>query len=186
MHALKDIYFLNAKGLAEELRDETVSEARVVKHLIVTIILVGIGFQVPVSTEFQYHFGIVGTVVDVLYFIVAGIVSYYGVWLTYQANSKGDGVEYFLRFTALTLPVGIQVFLLFLGVALIMAVLAIPLSSAIGGKSVYVIEAMVFVVSIIYVATFFLRMRKYISIASKSEGLGGEVEHVRSEGSGGD
>ena len=53
MKALADIYFYNAMGLATELRNGTVSEARAVKHLIASIILGGVGFEVPVSIEFQ-------------------------------------------------------------------------------------------------------------------------------------
>ena len=171
MKALADIYFYNAMGLATELRNGTVSEARAVKHLIASIILGGVGFEIPVSVEFQATTSGLGQLISYLaIFIITGVISYYGVWLTHQVNGKGDGKEYFLRFAALTLPIGIQLVVLFLGVGLLLVLLAMALTSTLGEWGAYLTEAGFYLAVIAFTAMFFIRMRRYIGVASGFNG----------------
>jgi hypothetical protein len=52
--------------------------------------------------------------VQMIVFLVAFmLVNYYGLIYTYQANQNGDGKSYFFRFSALSLPVGMRVALMF-------------------------------------------------------------------------
>jgi hypothetical protein len=167
MKALRDIYFFNAMGLATELRNGTISEARAVKHLIAGIIIGGVGFEVPISVEFQESIsGFSRLASYAVIFVIAGVISYYGVWLTHQVNSRGDGEDYFLRFAALALPVGIQLVVLFFAVGLILVILAILLTLQLGVFGAYLAEASFYLAIIAFTAMFFLRMRKYIAVAS--------------------
>jgi magnesium-transporting ATPase (P-type) len=165
--ALKDIYFYNARALASELNNDSVTEYRAVKHMVAAIILGGIGFEIPISVSPEetnssiFQFGSY-----VVFFIITAIISYYGVWLTYQVNKKGDGKDYFLRFSVLTLPVGIQLFVLFLWVGLALVVLSFALLSTLGAVGAYLMMLLFYVVAIAFIIMFFTRMRTYIAIAS--------------------
>jgi len=170
MKTLSDIYFYNALGLANELKNRTVSEAQALKHLIASLIVGGVGFDVPIEVEFQKTTsGLGGVIAYISLFIITGVISYYGTWLTYQVNSKGDGKEFFLRFAALTLPVGIQLVVIFLGVGLLLSILAMALISALGEWGVHLIEGGFYFAAIAFIATFFIRMRRYIGVASGAE-----------------
>lgn len=167
MKALADIYFYNALALAHELRNGTVSETRALKHLIASLILGGISFEVPITVEFQVSASkLDGFSAYFALFIIMGVITYYGAWLTHQVNTKGDGKEYFLRFAALTLPIGIQLAVLFIAVGLMLAMLGMVLTTALGEWGMYITEATFYVLIIAFTAMFFLRMRKFISIAS--------------------
>lgn len=169
MKFLSDIYFLNAKALAIELRASELSEHRAVKHLVVATILAGIGFEMPIlvgysessleANQFPAHlFGAV---------VITGIISYYGVWSTYHINAKGDGKDYFLRFSSLTLPVGIQLVVSFLiiGVILLLLSFLFPLL-LLGISSLDSIEIINSFLYILFTVLFFARMRQYITMAS--------------------
>lgn len=167
MNALADIYFYNAEGLAAELREGTVSETRAVKHLVATIILGGVSFDVPVAVDFEVSTSGFGYFVSyAALFIITGVISYYGVWLTHQVNGKGDGKDYFLRFAALTLPIGIQLVILFIGVGLLLVFLSMALTSAMGEWGIYLTTAAFYLAAIAFITMFFLRMRRYIGVAS--------------------
>ncbi|HEB59912.1 MAG TPA: hypothetical protein ENJ01_11865 [Gammaproteobacteria bacterium] len=164
---ISDIYFFNACGLANELRDGTVSEARAVKHLIAAIIIGGLTFGVPVTVECKgAETGFGETAGFLVLTIITAFISYYGIWMTYQANRKGDGKDYFLRFSVLTLPVGLQLVVLF---ALVSLLLFVPLSVLIaesGWLGQYTVEALFYSSYIVFTVMFYLRMRKFISVAS--------------------
>ncbi len=169
MKLLSDIYFFNALGLANDLKNGLVDEVRALKHLIATIILGGVGFDVPVSVEFNVtDRGTAHILINVFLFIITGVVSYYGTWLTYQANTKGDGKDYFLRFAALSLPIGIQLVLPFLVIGLVIALMAMSVTSSMGVIGIYLTEGAFYILGIAFLVTFFLRMRHYIEIASKA------------------
>ena len=164
---LKDIYFYNALALANELKNNTFSEHRAIKQMIAAIILGGIGFSVPITINFQEsNIDLVAKFILIFEFIITGIISYYGVWLTYQVNCKGDAKDYFLRFTVLTLPIGIQLALIFLGVMLVIVFLGVELSDALGAIGAHLTQALYFTTTLVFVAMFFTRMRRYIAIAS--------------------
>ena len=164
---LKDIYFYNALALANELKNDTFSEYRAIKHMIVSIILGGIGFSVPISVEFQESsIEFIETLSFILSYIITGIISYYGVWLTYQVNNKGDSKDYFLRFVSLSLPIGIQLMVIFTGITVILVFLSIALTTAIGSSGAYLSSILFFIVIILFTIMFFSRMRRYIAIAT--------------------
>ncbi len=169
MRHLADIYFYNAMGLASELKAGTDSEVRAVKHLIAGIILGGIGFEVPVSVEFEEPAGFGHLLAGLAVFVITGIISYYGVWLAHQVNGKGDGKDFFLRFAALSLPVAIQLVVLFLGVGIALVLITTALTSQAGILGAYFAEASFYLAAIVFVTMFFMRMRKYIAIASSAD-----------------
>ncbi len=164
---LKDIYFYNALALANELKNGTFTEYRAIKQMIVSIIIGGVGFSVPITVEFQEsNIGLVKILSLIFSFIITGIISYYGVWLTYQVNNKGDSKDYFLRFVALSLPVGIQLLVVFLGIAVALVLLGMALITALGASGAYLMQAMFFIAIILFTVMFFTRMRRYFAIAS--------------------
>ena len=165
--ALKDIYFYNARALAKELRDGSVTEYRAVKHMVATIVLSGIGFEIPITAEVSDSSSGVGHFIAfIIFFIITAIISYYGTWLTYQTNHKGDGKDYFMRFTALSLPVGIQLVVTFLWVGLALGALSAALISALDGAGIIAMSLLFYIAAMVFVALFFIRMRKYIAIAA--------------------
>jgi len=167
MKGLKDIYFYNALALATELKEGTFSQHRAIKHLIASLVLFGIGFEIPVSVEFSdTNLNAAQIIGQITLFIVAGVISYYGAWLVYQVNEKGDGKDFFMRFTVLSLPVGIQLIVVFLWVGLIFAVVATALTSAIGVFGAYLTLVGVFIAVPVFLVLYFLRLRKYIAIAA--------------------
>lgn len=165
--ALKDIYFYNAKALANELRDGSVSEYRAVKHMIATVVLGGIGFEIPITADVaNSESSFIHLLAFLLFFIITAIISYYGSWLTYQVNRKGDGKDYFMRFTALSLPVGIQLLVTFVWVGLALGALSAALISAFDGAGIIAMSILFYLAGMVFVALFFFRMRKYIAIAA--------------------
>ena len=167
MKGLRDIYFYDAMGLATELNQGSFSQHRAIKHLIARLVLFGIGFEIPVSVEFsETSINAVQIIGQIVLFIIAGVISYYGAWLVYQVNEKGDGKDFFMRFTVLSLPVGIQLIVVFLWVGLIFAVVAIALTSTIGAIGAYLTLVGVFIAVPVFLILYFLRLRKYIAIAA--------------------
>ena len=167
MKGLKDIYFYNAMGLATELNKGSFSQQRAIKHLIASLVLFGSGFEIPVSVEFsETNINTAQVIVQIVLFIIAGVISYYGAWLVYQVNEKGDGKDFFMRFTVLSLPVGIQLIVVFLWVGIIFAVVATALISTIGAIGEYLTLAGVFIAIPAFLILYFLRLRKYIAIAA--------------------
>ena len=165
--ALQDIYFYNARALAAELRNGSVTEYRAVKHMIAAIILGGVGFEIPISASpVETNSSIFQFVSYIVFFIITAIISYYGVWLTYQVNIKGDNKDYFLRFAVLTLPVGIQLLVLFLWVGLALVVLSFALMSTLGAVGAYLMMLSFYIAAVAFIFMFFTRMRTYIAMAS--------------------
>jgi len=165
--ALQDIYFYNARALAAELSNGSVTEYRAVKHMIAAIILGGVGFEIPISVSpEETNTSILQFGLYIVLFIITAVISYYGVWLTYQVNKKGDGKDYFLRFSALTLPVGIQLLVLFLWVGFALAILSFALLSTLGTVGAYLMMLSFYVAAIVFIIMFFTRMRTYIAIAA--------------------
>ena len=167
MIRLREIYFVNADALAREFRDGNVDEAIALKHLIVSLILSGIGYENPLSVDFNGADlpGFV-TFAGVAMFLLVSIIAYYGTWLTFQANRKGDGSDFFMRFAALSLPIGIQLMVLFLFVGAILAFIAYLLATQFGAIGGGLSVALFYVAAVIFQGAFFLRMRSCILISS--------------------
>jgi len=171
MKSLQDIYFINATALATDIRNGAVSENRAVKHLIASLVLGGTGFTIPISVEAvettTSNYNVVSLVLS---FIIIGVITYYGVWLTQQVNSKGDGKDFFMRFAALSLPIGIQLSVLFLGVGICLLLVTGFLAGALGMTGFHIGQISFYVAGVIFAGLFFLRMRVYIALASGAEG----------------
>lgn len=164
---LHGIYFYNALDLAKEIKDGSFTEFRAVKHLIATLVLGGISFSIPISvTTEQSNIGILTAFLYLLAFIASGVICYYGVLLTYQVNNKGDGKDYFLRFAALSLPVGIQLIVLFTWIGLAIIALTFALFSIFGEFGFYAMFLITFIAGCCFTILFFIRLRNYLFIAS--------------------
>jgi drug/metabolite transporter (DMT)-like permease len=167
MNPLSDINFLDAKGLAEDFRNQSVSEARTLRHLIALTIL-GLAssfFLSQFETNTPSSKGFI--VADFLLFAACAVVSYYGIWLTYQTNAKGDGEQYFPRFAALSLPVTVQVTLAFIILSTFLLLLVDPVINTFGISGAIVHLLLTYFLELAFVAFFYLRMRAFIAIASK-------------------
>lgn len=68
----------------------------------------------------------------ILSFAIFGVISYYGILMCYQANSKGDGKYFFMRFSALGLPIMIRVSLFALVAVIPFTLLMIFASNLVG------------------------------------------------------
>ena len=168
MKFLKDIYFYDAKKLALELKEGTVSEYRGVKHFVAFAIIAGISLDIPLSATFeQSSSNLMWLFGFFVFYILGGVISYYGIWLCYQINNKGDGKDFFLRFSILSLPIGIQLTILFFGIGLIVLLFAIPLTKMFGIYGVYLSEVATYLLMLVMTSMFYFRMKNYIAIASK-------------------
>ena len=167
MNYFKDIYLIDAIALAKELRNGTFSEFRAIKHLIVGMILGGIGFKVPISVEWgKDSIDAADMLSGVIMFLLTGIITYYGVWLVHQVNGKGDGKDFFFRFAALTLPIGVRLSIIFLAVSLVLLVLAKALTTQLGANGSVVTQLLFYAATLAFTMMFFIRMRNYVAIAA--------------------
>ncbi len=170
MNFANDIYFLDAKSLALELRNGTFSEHRALKHMIAQLIVTGGAssgiFQAGASGGPAWSLGALSLKLSA--FVVSGLIAYFGMWLTYQANGKGDGKDYFLRFAALSLPISLKLLIQYVPLVALLFLASILLTnrspSTLGSAVVYFPYA---VLLGFYVLTlmFYLRMRTYLAIA---------------------
>ena len=165
------MYFLDAKSLALELRHGTFSEYRAVKQAIAILIVSGGAssgiLQAGYSEAPALGVGVLS--LNVLAFIVSGLIAYFGMWLTYQVNRRGDGRDFFLRFAALSLPISvtliIQYILLCVLLLLASTLLAMLSKSTFGFTVVYFPFAALLGFYLLTVM-FYLRMRNYLALAS--------------------
>jgi uncharacterized membrane protein YidH (DUF202 family) len=171
MNFASDIYFLDAKSLALELRTGTFSEHRAVKQAIAQLIISGGAssgiLQVGSSQGPAWSLGVLSLKVSA--FIVGGLITYLGMWLTYQVNRKGDGKDYFLRFAALSLPISVKLivqYVLFCGLLLLASLLLASLSPSTFGFTVVYLPFAVLFGFYVLAMMFYLRMRTYLAIVS--------------------
>ena len=171
MNFASDMYLLDAKSLALELRNGTFSEHRAVKQAIAQLIVSGGAssgiLQAGVSGEPALSMGVLS--LKVLAFVVSGLIVYFGMWLTYQVNRKGDGKDFFLRFAALSLPISTKLIIQYIA----LCVLLFLASTLLATRSISTFSFTVAYLPIaallgFYVLTvmFYLRMRTYLAIAS--------------------
>jgi len=166
MSFVTDMYFLDARSLALELRKGTFSEYRTVKHLVTSFVLGGFGFSIPLTATFENpEHPLRDAGIQLTVFIVVGVITYYGTWLTYNAHRKGDGRDYFLRFAALSLPIGVRLTLLFFGIMVGLMALTALLASRVGPVAQDIFEIMYVFATFTFAAMFFLRMRTYLAVA---------------------
>ncbi len=154
-------------ALATDIRNGSISENQAIKHLIASLVLGGTGFTVPISVKsVESTAGNYNIVTLVLSFIIIGVVTYYGVWLTQQVNKKGDGKDFFMRFATLSLPIGIQLSVLFLGVGICLLLVTGVLAESLGMAGFHIGQIAFYLAGVIFAVLFFLRMRVYIAVAS--------------------
>jgi putative flippase GtrA len=167
VNAIKDVYFLRADLLAEQLAAGKVSQVQALKHLVFSCILGMTGYSVPIHINFESEevrgMSLIG---HILGFIVSAAIVYYGVWFTFQANQKGDGQDYFLRFSALTLPVSVRLLLEYIAVALLLALGTAIMTRFIGSSAAYIASFWPFVLDTAFLILYFLRMRNHLARAS--------------------
>lgn len=167
MIALREIYFFKANALAREIRQGNISEVLALNHFIVGIILSGIGYEVPLSVDFgRADLPTFVPFVEVIAFILVAIITYYGSWLAYQANRKGDGNDFFMRYAALSLPIGLQLVVAFFFVAITLVLVANIVSSTLGVVGGGLSLVLFYVMGLVFQCAFFLRLRACIYIAS--------------------
>lgn len=105
---IKELYFLNSRELSQRLHQEDISEDFAFRHLLVYSMLFASYIAIPVvvtcsaGDNFSWWY-------QVLNLIIFAAIQYWGMNLLYQTNKSGDGKAFFLRWAALSLPVGIQV-----------------------------------------------------------------------------
>lgn len=174
MTFLSDIYFLDAKSLALELRNGTFSEHRAVKQAIVQAIVSGGAssglLQVGASEGPAWSLGVLS--LKVLAFSVSGLIAYFGMWLTYQVNRKGDGKDYFLRFAALSLPISVKLIIQYIALCVLLF-LASTLLATLSESLSFAVAYFPFAALLgfyVLAAMFYLRMRTYLAIASGLDG----------------
>ena len=121
---LRDIYFLNAMKLIDELRSGEFSEIQALKHFIVISIFGGISIQIPVTVDFvseQVSWN--PMFLKIFAMVIFALINYYGIWLAYQTNKKGDGKDFFFRFLALMLPIGCRLAIYFAVISIVVTFL---------------------------------------------------------------
>lgn len=172
MNFFKDVYLWNARALANELHGGTLSEYRALKHFLVSVIIGGSYFYFPVGIEFvEPGIGFSYFLFEsVLFFIVTGVISYFGIWLCFQGNSKGDGKEFFLRMATLALPVLNKVLILgvFVGVPLLNFTVLI-LSWLFEGSSIltiYVPTIIEVILGFVFLTVYYIILHRYMCIAA--------------------
>jgi hypothetical protein len=178
MSQLKDIHFFDAWGLARKFRAGEVTEYQVVKHLLVTLILGGIGFGIPVSLDVVYGpmsqgeflLDLLGKFFSsALQFLVLGLITFYWMHKIYKTNCAGDAKDFIPRFTALALPVGLQLAVGF-GLAMLAFVLVFPMIGGRGEVGLRIVQVVPYITAILFYVMFFVRVRYYIGIAAGSDG----------------
>lgn len=168
----KDIYFLNSKNLTEELKSGTFTEVRALKHLIITAIIGRFSFEFPVMIDFsESEVSLWKNFAEIAFFIILGFITYYGLWLTYQANQKGDGKDFFLRLTSLILPIGLKLVIYFLMIGLILGFIATLLVSNLGMVGVVASVVSYFIAAMAFYLIFYIQLRNQIAIVSGFENV---------------
>ena len=119
---IEDLYFINAKALAVKLHQQEVSEDLAFKHLLVFSMLFASALVFPVAVSctqsdvFAFWYQIAN-------FFAFALLQFWGMRLLYRTNKQGDGQAFFLRWAALSLPVGLQVWLISLLLGLVYGIL---------------------------------------------------------------
>jgi hypothetical protein len=120
---LKDIYFFNAKELARKLAQNEISEKLALWHFMVQAIVLGtaITFTLSIECGEQENYS---TLIALLGFATSGFITYWGLSSLFKVNSNIDGENFFIRYAALSLPSGMQVFIVMLVLAAVFGVVA--------------------------------------------------------------
>ncbi len=164
MNWFKDVYLINAKQASIALRDGSITEYQALKHLITTTVLVGANVSVPITFTMESEFSFSAFYVEnLMYFLILAAVSYYGLLMCYQANSKGDGREFFVRLVTLGLPVMIRVAVFSALVFILLTMLLSLLLGNLGGISMPTFNSYQFLFIVAVNMSYFITLRKYVA-----------------------
>ena len=167
MSVFRDVYFFSADALASQIRSGEITEIVALKHLIVGSMMFGIGYEIPLSVGFsEEELPLYDYALQVVLFLLSAVIIYYGTWLSYQTNMKGDGQDFFLRFIALSLPIGLQLAVVFCVVAIALTAVTQALSSSLGATGGLYSLALWYLASLAFQALFFYRVKYCMQIAS--------------------
>jgi hypothetical protein len=122
---IKDIHFFNAKALARKLARNEVPEILALWHFMLQAIILGATLTLTLNVECgeqEEH----SILVDLVGFIISGFITYWGLSSLFKVNSNIDGENFFIRYAALSLPSGMQVFTIML---LLVAIYGITVGS---------------------------------------------------------
>ncbi|MET0068007.1 MAG: hypothetical protein ABW076_16805 [Candidatus Thiodiazotropha sp.] len=126
----KDIYLIDVEGLAKRLSEAAVNDVVALKNFIVFIVLFSSTYELPISINISSSEEGMGFLTTVLIWSVMAAANYWGLRLIFHTNSKGDGIDFFKRYCALSLPVSVVTVLYFLVVMLGVGVTALILSQS--------------------------------------------------------
>lgn len=169
MSLFREVYFFKADALASQIRIRAVTETIALKHLIVSSMLFGIGYEIPLSVGFSdSDLPLYDYLAKIVLFVLSAAIAYYGIWLCYQTNTKGDGKDFFLRFVALSLPVGLQLAVLFLAVALLLTALSQSLATQLGVLGGLLSNVLWYLASLTFQILFFYRIKYCMQVAAGS------------------
>lgn len=108
---IEDLFFINSKALADKLHKDDISEELAFKHLLLYSMLFASAMTYPIvvsctqSDTFSFWYQIAN-------FFAFALLQFWGMSWLYRTNKQGDGKAFFLRWAALSLPVGLQVWLI--------------------------------------------------------------------------
>lgn len=119
---IEEHYFINANALAVKLHQQEVSEDLAFKHLLVFSMLFASALVFPVAVSCTQS-DVFAFWYQCANFFAFALLQFWGMRLLYRTNKQGDGQAFFLRWAALFLPVGLQVWLISLLLGLVYGIL---------------------------------------------------------------
>ena len=119
---IEEHYFINANALAVKLHQQEVSEDLAFKHLLVFSMLFASALVFPVAVSCTQS-DVFAFWYQCANFFAFALLQFWGMRLLYRTNKQGDGQAFFLRWAALSLPVGLQVWLISLLLGLVNGIL---------------------------------------------------------------
>src|SRR5690242_21470685 len=105
-----------AQVLAEELREDRVSEREKLGYLLVGVVLQVLLGRASILAALRSPAALLSSVVVLLLDVV-------GLVLVFRANAQGDGRQFVERYICLAVPLGIRMYALYAGLALALYVL---------------------------------------------------------------
>ena len=130
---LKDIHFFNAKALARKLARNEVTEILALWHFMIQAIILGATLTLTLNVQCgeQEESSIP---VELIGFMISGFITYWGLSSLFKVNSSIDSGDFFIRYAALSLPSGMQVFIIMLILFAIYGLAAGSITSFLGNE----------------------------------------------------
>ena len=163
----KDIYIINAYALAERLNTNTISDKQILKNVIIFIVLFTYGYTLPIEIDIQQLDEENNEYISGLYWLVTGIINFFGIILLFKENESGDGTDFYKRFLALSLPVNILVAIIIIISMILVGILVYLFESTINNLTDIHMNIIMLSFLIIYMLAFYALMKKYIKVAAR-------------------